>query len=149
MYNQQQGNSSMTTRGQMDSSLNRVNKIFAMLRITYPTFLKNENETETKRLWFSHLESFSEDKIDAALKIMPDEFPKFAPTVGEFKKLCRGQASAGQKPPQGLPICPKCRSYTITQRHHDVCETGSVQPEVFPRVEPGEARKALAELLGW
>ena len=96
-------------------------------------------------------EALSADKIDAGSDAtMADEYPKIAPpTVGEFKKLCRGQASAEQKPPQGLPICPKCRSYTITQRHYDVCETGSVQPEVFPRVEPGEARKALAELLGW
>jgi hypothetical protein len=115
-----------------------------MLRITYPTFLKNENETETKRLWFSHLESFSEDKIDAALKIMPDEFPKFAPTIGEFKKLCRGQASA-EKPPQGLPICTKCRSYTITQRHFEMCVEKSIEPERYHRKDPDEIRAQLKE----
>ena len=109
-----------------------------MMKVTYPNFLRDQDETTAKRLWWTHIEN-----IDPV-----NEFPKFAPTIGEFKKLCRGQASA-QQTPQGLPICPKCRSYTITQRHYYVCETGSVQPEVFARVEPGEARKALAELLGW
>jgi hypothetical protein len=120
-----------------------------MMKVTYPNFLRDQDETTAKRLWWTHIENIDPVKIEKALRDMVDEYPKFAPTVGEFKKLCRGQASAVQKPPQGLPICPKCRSYTITQRHYDLCETGSVQPEVFPRVEPGEARKALAELLGW
>lgn len=25
---------------------------------------------------------------------------------------------------RGLEICTKCRSYRITQRHHDICEKG-------------------------
>jgi hypothetical protein len=146
MYNQQQGNYSKTTRGQTDSSLNRINKVFAMIRLTYPTFLKNEAETETKRLWFSHLESFSEDKIDAALKMMPDEFPKFPPTIGEFKKLIREQLTETNIR-HGLAICSTCRSTKVSRRHQDMCIEKTIEPERFRRVDPDEIRAQLKEFL--
>jgi hypothetical protein len=120
--------------------------VFAMLRLTYPTFLKNEAETETKRLWFSHLESFSEDKIDAALKMMPNEFPKFPPTIGEFKKLIREQLTETNIR-HGLAICSTCRSTKVSRRHQDMCIEKTIEPERFRRVDPDEIRAQLKEFL--
>lgn len=142
--NRQQLNSQQTRTGQSDL-LTLINKVFAVLKVTYPTFLKNADETQTKRLWFTHLEMFSFEKVDQALKDMPDVYPTFPPTVGEFKKLIRDQRQGPLKI-ELQEICPDCRSTRVTSRHFKMCVEKSEPLETFDPVDQVTARQKLKEL---
>lgn len=112
--------------------------------MTYPTFLKNQDETQTKRLWFTHLEMFSHQKIDQALKEMADVYPSFPPTVGEFKKLIRDQRQGPVKV-ELQDICPDCRSTKVTFRHYQMCVDKSQPLETFAPVDQATARQNLKQ----
>ena len=54
----------------------------------YPNF-KLEDPSHTKGIWAAHLQEYSPEAIKKAAAIMTDEHPTFAPTLGEFKMLCK------------------------------------------------------------
>ncbi len=43
----------------------------------------------TKKMWLAHLTEFSELALIETLEHLPDTFPKWAPTLGEFKQAVR------------------------------------------------------------
>lgn len=42
-----------------------------------------------KEQWAKHLGEFSMDEIKRGLDVVVDRFPKWPPTIGEFKQICR------------------------------------------------------------
>ena len=67
-----------------------INRIFATIKVLYPTNAwKNQDESQTKRMWLAHLSKELPDHVDKALLALVDHHPTFAPTLGEFKKLLR------------------------------------------------------------
>ena len=67
-----------------------INKIFATIKVLYPTNAwKNQDESQTKRMWIAHLSKELPEQVDKALLSLVDHHPTFAPTLGEFKKLLR------------------------------------------------------------
>jgi hypothetical protein len=67
-----------------------INKIFATIKVLYPTSAwKNQDESQTKRMWLAHLSKELPQQVDKALLSLVDHHPTFAPTLGEFKKLLR------------------------------------------------------------
>ena len=84
---QPQQNSRQTWSGEQKEM---INKIFATIKVLYPTNAwKNQDESQTKRMWLAHLSKESSDHVDKALLALVDHHPTFAPTLGEFKKLLR------------------------------------------------------------
>ena len=103
------------------------------MQLAYPGYLANtepEDVRAMKRLWWKDLQRFSAKKLDLALQRMKKDHKTFAPTLGEFVALLESINTTSQ-PIIGLPICRKCRSYEITQRHHDVCVMGIETDPVF------------------
>ena len=101
---------------------NSVKELFAVLKLTYPHFMKDQDTVPAMRLWHQHLSDFSVEQIQAAAVAVIDHHPTFPPTIGEFKKL----VASSRVRPGGLaiemaPICPKCRSVRNSQRHKDEC----------------------------
>ncbi len=99
-----------------------IDKLFGTLKLQYPTFLNGQPEIETKRIWFAHLQSYRIEHIEAAALLAPERFPRFAPTIGEFKKLL----AEINTPKPGTAIemsnfCSQCRADRRSQRHVDVC----------------------------
>ena len=115
-----------------------------MMKVTYPNFLRGQDETSTKRLWWTHLEGTDPKKIDSALRDMVEHYPKFAPTIGEFKKLIREQVTETNQV-QGLPICKTCKATKVTRRHFEMCVEKSIEPERYHRKDPDEIRAQLKE----
>lgn len=67
-----------------------INKIFATIKVLYPTSAwKNQDESQTKRMWLAHIGKESALKVDQALLVLIDYFPTFAPTLGEFKSVLK------------------------------------------------------------
>jgi hypothetical protein len=87
IINRPQQNSQQTWSGEQKEM---INKIFATIKVFYPTSAwKNQDESQTKRMWLAHLSKESSDHVDKALLALVDHYPTFAPTLGEFKKLLR------------------------------------------------------------
>ena len=58
----------------------------------YPSFLSGASEvdlSESKRVWAKYLARYEQAEIMTALERCPIQFPKFAPTVGEFVSLLK------------------------------------------------------------
>ena len=84
----QRVNSQQTSTGRNeDRRKETINKLFGVIKVAYPNFLNNQNESETKRMWLMHLGGYAESKIESAAGIMVDRHPTWPPTLGEFKKL--------------------------------------------------------------
>ena len=87
IINRPQQNSQQTWSGEQKEMINR---IFATIKVLYPTNAwKNQDESQTKRMWLAHLSKELPDHVDKALLALVDHHPTFAPTLGEFKKLLR------------------------------------------------------------
>tara|TARA_R110000822_G_scaffold99197_2_gene223986 strand:- start:61 stop:345 length:285 start_codon:yes stop_codon:yes gene_type:complete len=94
-----------------------------MLKLQYPNFMNDLPENETKRVWFAHLKAYRQDHVEQAAILAPDRFPRFPPTIGEFKELLREI----NKPEPGKAIgmddiCPNCRSHRRSQIHAEQCK---------------------------
>jgi hypothetical protein len=76
-------NSSQTSIGRKTV----INRLFATIKVAYPNFLNNQDESTAKRMWMAHLNEYSDDLIERAAREMVNRYPTFAPTIGEFKKL--------------------------------------------------------------
>ena len=127
----QQRNQLSTTIGSVEKS--HVNEVFGIMQLAYPGYLAStepEDVKAMKRLWWKELQGHSAKKLDLALQRMTKEHKTFAPTLGEFLALLESTNTSSQ-PSMGLPLCRNCRSYTITQRHHDVCVMGVDTDPVF------------------
>lgn len=61
------------------------------MRASYPTFLKDESADVARRMWLAHLNEFDDEAIESAASRMIEEHPTFAPTIGEFKLLCKNE----------------------------------------------------------
>ena len=101
---------------------NSVKELFAVLKLTYPNFMKDQDLIPAMRLWHQHLSDFSVEQIQAAAASVIDHYIVFPPTIGEFKKL----VASSRVRPAGLaielaPICPGCHSTRQSQHHADVC----------------------------
>jgi len=52
-------------------------------------------------MWLDHLGHFAKEVIEHTVKRLPDLFPQFPPTLGEFKQACQAEKSAHEfTPPQ-------------------------------------------------
>tara|TARA_R110000823_G_scaffold19561_2_gene60379 strand:- start:1768 stop:2166 length:399 start_codon:yes stop_codon:yes gene_type:complete len=80
---QQQQTSSQTSIGRKTV----INRLFATIKVAYPNFLNNQDESTAKRMWMAHMNEYSDDLIERAAREMVNRYPTFAPTIGEFKKL--------------------------------------------------------------
>ena len=102
-------------------------RLFAVLQLSYPKFITAKDDPEKLRsLWEFHLAKISGQSIEAAMRSMIDQFPRFAPTVGEFKNLAKSYGKTSDEGPQA--ICDKCHSAFHTQFHADECGNGRYQP---------------------
>jgi len=76
---------SQTRRGQKIA----INMLFEIFSLAYGrTWMTHKTEEEVargKKLWFSHLEQFSPEEIERGAKQAIDAFPRFPPSLGEFK----------------------------------------------------------------
>jgi len=99
-----------------------INQLFATIKVAYPHFLKDQEETSTKRMWAAHLRGFSDERIETAAKDMVDKYPTFAPTLGEFKALLRELNVANPESLIGMDLtCPNCRGHRKSQHHLKEC----------------------------
>ena len=131
----QRRNQLSTITGSVEKS--HVNEVFGIMQLAYPGYLANtepEDVQAMKRLWWKELQGHSAKKLDLALQRMTREHKTFAPTLGEFLALLESTNTTSQ-PRMGLPLCRKCRSYQITQRHNDVCVMGIDTDPVFTAEE--------------
>lgn len=120
-----------TTTGNVTKT--HVNELFGIMQLAYPGYLANtepEDVKAMKRLWWKDLQGYSAKKLDLAIQRMTKEHKTFAPTFGEFLELLES-TNTSRQPSMGLPLCRKCRSYEITQRHYDVCVMGVDTDPVF------------------
>lgn len=101
---------------------NTIDKAFGLLKLQYPNFLNDQPEIETKRVWFAHLSEFSADRIERAIKLAPDRYPTFPPTIGEIKALIRedNHVASGSAITMS-PTCSNCHADRRTQHHYDSC----------------------------
>ena len=78
-------NKSLTPVGPVE-----INVIFKQLSLIYSDFLRAKSDDDIKfmkRIWLQQLESCRADCVDQTLARVPDQFPSFAPKVGEFKAM--------------------------------------------------------------
>lgn len=68
----------------------------------YPSF-KIESPAAIKNIWAAHLSEFSPEAIRKAASRMIDKHPTFAPTIGEFKQLCRATGESRRPEHKMLP----------------------------------------------
>ncbi len=102
-----------------------IDKLFASIKVAYPHFMKGQDEGDLKRMWFLHLKDFPDNRVEAGAFEMIDRFPKFPPTIGEFKGLLRDL----NKVKPGLMIgndreetCPNCRATWNSAVHQQECK---------------------------
>jgi len=86
-------NSSQTMTGEHRQA---INALFATMKVAYPHFLKDQLESDAKRMWALHLNDFSVNRIEVAAMAMVDSHPSFAPTIGEFKVILEELSVAPQ-----------------------------------------------------
>lgn len=63
-------------------------QLLTMMLEWYPQF-KPENPSTTREVWAAHLREYSPSTIERAMKVMIDAHPQWAPTIGQFKQLCK------------------------------------------------------------
>lgn len=64
--------------------------IFKTLSLIYPDFLRGKSDEDVKyakRIWLNTLADCRADCVDQVLARVPDEFPSYAPKIGEFKQM--------------------------------------------------------------
>ena len=81
----------------------------------YPNF-KLEDPSHTKGIWAAHLQEFTPEAIKKAAAIMTDEHPTFAPTLGEFKLLCKRYSVSRRPEHQMHKPLPMLKSDSKTGR---------------------------------
>jgi hypothetical protein len=92
------------------------------MKLQYPNFLNDQPETETKRVWLSHIGDYTPEAIEKAAVLAPDRFPRFPPTIGEFKLLLKEVNTPKPETTISLsPVCPHCHADRRTQYHADRC----------------------------
>ena len=99
-----------------------ISRLFAVMTTTYPSFQPN---SEMVADWTSRLKRIPDNAISYAQHIMIEPHPKYAPTIGEFKKLCKDNAPRAQ---QSDLTCKHCRGSLVGQYHADACTGGRFQP---------------------
>jgi hypothetical protein len=105
-----------------------INTLFGTLKLIYPNFLKGQPEAESKRIWMRFLGNYTVEHIQKAIDLLPDRFPSYPPTVGEFKEVLAeiNKVAPGQAIEMN-PVCPECRAPRNSQRHQDICGENNEQ----------------------
>ena len=86
-------------------------QVLATLVEFYPSFRKHleENPSQTQAMWAAHLREFDPEVIQKAVLSSPEHHTTFAPTLGEFKVLCRRYQPSNPAHQQYLPP-PRAKS---------------------------------------
>lgn len=119
------------------------------MQLAYPNFLadtKPEDIRAMKKLWYQELSVYPSNKVEVAMQRLTKEHPTFAPTLGEFLALVESVFSRSKEPRIGRSICSNCKSYDITQRHHDMCVLGIDVDPKFTK-EQLDQTKAFVEAI--
>ena len=75
-------------------------QLLASMVELYPSFrvTLEDSSLNTRKMWEAHLREFSPEVIERAANRMINKHQTFAPTIGEFKSLCKGV--------DGKPVTP-------------------------------------------
>lgn len=147
MHPSQQSKSVSTQIGELDKK--NIDRLFATMKIAYPNFLIGQDDDDlvvTKRMWHSHLISYSPSSIEKAARQMIDQFPTKAPTIGQFKQLIATVDFEGVPKEAGPQLCMTCRSYFFTQHHKDICVTGKKRLQQVTDEQIAATKKLFARL---
>ena len=100
-----------------------MDQLFGRLKLAYPNFLYGETDlVPHKKFWLQELGYYQDQDITKAAGQMTFDHPAKAPTVGQFKILCR-RAKAERTPdePEVDYVCGVCLSHLKSQHHQDEC----------------------------
>ena len=106
-----------------------INQLFGIMRLSYSSFLSDSTDDDisaTKRLWFGYLKGYDEKLVSEAAEQLIVRFPKYPPTLGEFKIIIediKSERMVDQN--KNMQLCSVCRSYDFSQYHRDVCVRGT------------------------
>lgn len=96
-------------------------KLFGLLQLTYPAFIKAQDNPELiLQNWLFHLKRIPDSSIEQAMIDMIDHHIKFAPTVGEFKQLANKTDIVDDFDPDSI-LCPDCRHHLRSLAHVEEC----------------------------
>ena len=73
-----------------DQVKDAIDQTFGLMKVSYQFFMHNKSASEisdTKKMWFYHLNAFTPEQILAAAGKMIDHYPDGAPELGQFKKV--------------------------------------------------------------
>lgn len=76
-------------------------ELLASMVHLYPSFriTLEDSSLNTRKMWEAHLREFPPEVIEKAATRMIDKHVTFAPTIGEFKQICKGV--------DGKPVTPR------------------------------------------
>ena len=82
-------------------------QLLASMVELYPSFRSTleDSSLNTRKMWEAHLREFPPEVIEKAASRMIDKHVTFAPTIGEFKQICKGVN--GKPSPPGISYRPR------------------------------------------